>query len=93
MALAGFENGPEHVARLLAEDGLPRLRHAAFASRQRLDYDGLIGRVRSTSHAPREGPAHAELNESLNELFARHARNGAIELVYRTDVHLGERSA
>jgi SAM-dependent methyltransferase len=93
MALAGFENGPELITRLLAEGGLQRVRRATFANRQRLDYDGLMGRVRSTSYAPREGPAYAAMIEGLRALFERHARDGAIELVYRTDVYLGERAA
>ena len=92
MALAGFENGPELIARLLAESGLPRCSRQTFANRQRLDYDGLLGRVRSTSYAPREGPAYAAMIAGLDELFARLARDGAIELVYRTEVYLGERS-
>lgn len=92
-ALAGFRHGPELIARLFDEGGLQPVRRATFPNRQRLDRDGLLGRARSTSYAPHEGPAQAAMIESLNTLYERHVCDGAVELVYRTDVYLADRSA
>lgn len=89
--LAGFQNGPELVMRLLARGGLHGVRRESFSNRQRLDYEGLMGRVRSTSYAPREGPMHASMIAKLDASFAHHQRDRAIDLVYRTDVYLADK--
>lgn len=57
---------------------------------QRLDRDGLIGRVLSASYAPEQGhPGHEEMVAALDELFRRHERNGEVVLRYRTQVYHG----
>jgi SAM-dependent methyltransferase len=57
---------------------------------QRLDRDGLIGRVLSASYAPEPGAAgHAAMIEALDDLFRRHENSGAVVLRYRTAVYHG----
>ena len=57
---------------------------------QRLDRDGLIGRVLSASYAPEPGhPGHDEMIGALDELFRRHQSGGEVVLHYRTEVFHG----
>jgi SAM-dependent methyltransferase len=55
-----------------------------FANRQRLDLDGLIGRTRSSSYLPREGPDAERLLVEVRELVARSARDGVVDLALTT---------
>jgi SAM-dependent methyltransferase len=91
MALAGYRNGAEYIPALLRDSGLADVRLSSFPNRQRLDHEGLIGRVRSTSYAPREGPDHDAMIERLDRAFATYSHEGAIDLVYRTDLYLAEK--
>ena len=59
-----------------------------FPYRQRLDLDGLIGRARSASYCPTDGPAEERLRELLYELWTVHADgDGLVALVYETQVY------
>lgn len=91
MALAGYRNGAEYIPKLLRDGGLLNVRLESFPNRQRLDYEGMLGRVRSTSYAPREGPDYDAMVERLDRAFGTYSNEGAIDLVYRTDVYLGEK--
>ncbi len=63
---------------------------ADFPNAQHLDLPGLIGRVLSSSYAPKPGtPGHPELLAGLERLFRDHARAGAVTLRYRTRAFLG----
>lgn len=56
---------------------------------QRLDLDGLIGRARSASYCPKEGPAAEVLSRQLRELWERYAdTSGFVTLVYETEIYL-----
>jgi SAM-dependent methyltransferase len=66
-------------------------RVARFEHRQSVDRDGLIGRALSASYVPKQGPGLARLLEDLDLLFARHAEQGKVTLVYETEVMLAER--
>src|SRR5512146_109588 len=90
---------PEYdaVSRLRAqEDGIrqffghaPEL--ATFANEQVLDFDGLEGRVMSSSYAPMpDRPEHAPLMAGLREVFDRHQREGKVVFPYRTLVYFGQ---
>jgi len=93
MAIAGYRNGSEIVRRLLVDGGLQNLRLKSFIHSQRLDYDGLLGRLRSTSYAPPAGtPEHAAMLDQVTRAFERFQQEGEIEFAFRTDVHLGEKS-
>lgn len=66
------------------------LETASFANEQKLDFDGLLGRVASSSYAPKPGePAHAPLRAALQELFETAAVDGHVTLSYETRLHLG----
>jgi len=57
---------------------------------QRLDREGLVGRLLSSSYAPRPGdPSHEETLAELRALFDRYAEDGEIALLYTTVVIAG----
>jgi SAM-dependent methyltransferase len=57
---------------------------------QVLDWDGLAGRLRSSSYAPQEGHAnYAPMMAALEELFRTNQQNGTVRMEYSTHVYLG----
>jgi SAM-dependent methyltransferase len=75
----------------MREAGLLDVRTVVVEGGQTLDLDGLVGRARSASYMPREGPAYERLVEGVREIHARHARpDGTVRLAYATTVHLAE---
>lgn len=87
----------EAVARLRArEEGIrqffghpPEL--ANFPNEQVLDFEGLAGRVMSSSYAPMaDRPEHEPLMAGLREVFDRHEREGTVVFPYRTLVYFGQ---
>lgn len=63
---------------------------AEFPNQQSLDFDGLKGRLMSSSYAPEPGhPQHEPMLAGLGELFRRHARDGRTVFPYRTLVYFG----
>lgn len=64
---------------------------AHFEHRQRLGFDGLLGRLLSSSYAPRaDHPNHLPMKHALRELFDSCAVDGAVSLDYDTRVFAGE---
>lgn len=60
-------------------------RQQIFQNVQTLDFDGLKGRMLSSSYIPtEENPRFSEMLENLKTLFAEHAENGKIEILYDT---------
>jgi SAM-dependent methyltransferase len=60
----------------------------AFANQQILDFEGLRGRLMSSSYAPESGSAdYQPMVEMLREVFARHERDGRIVMPYSTLVY------
>jgi SAM-dependent methyltransferase len=55
-----------------------------FLNGQVLDGDGLLGRTRSASYLPREGPQAAALEYEIGELFAGYATAGRVRLALVT---------
>lgn len=69
-------------------DGLRGM--AAFPNVQRLDYDGLRGRLLSSSYAPQAGhPRHAAMLQALQQLFEDHAVDGKVAFEYQTRAFVG----
>ncbi|MEI7037961.1 class I SAM-dependent methyltransferase [Fulvimonas yonginensis] len=70
----------------------PGLRgEAHFSHRQRLDFDGLLGRLLSSSYAPRPGhPDYLPMKQALRTLFDTWAEDGRVNLDYDTRVFAGE---
>ncbi len=61
---------------------------AVFPNVQVFDLEGLKGRMLSASYMPHEGhPAYEATVDSLRALFAKHERNGRIEVFYDTRIY------
>ncbi|HEY4907269.1 MAG TPA: class I SAM-dependent methyltransferase [Candidatus Acidoferrum sp.] len=57
---------------------------------QILDWDGLAGRLRSSSYAPQEGqPNYAPMMAALDELFRANQADGRVKMEYATHVYYG----
>ena len=57
---------------------------------QRFDFDGLKGRLLSSSYAPAEGkPVHEPMLAELASIFDRYATDGRVSFEYDTQIHLG----
>jgi ubiquinone/menaquinone biosynthesis C-methylase UbiE len=62
-----------------------------FDNAQAFDFEGLCGRVWSSSYAPPPGsPNYAPLREQMQQLFDRYASDGKVQFVYRTRVFTGQ---
>jgi ubiquinone/menaquinone biosynthesis C-methylase UbiE len=61
-----------------------------FKSGQQFDYQGLEGRLLSSSYTPQTGhPKHAPMLRELQKLFAEHQAKGKVDLAYDTRVFYG----
>jgi SAM-dependent methyltransferase len=61
-----------------------------FGLRQRFDYEGVAGRLLSSSYAPLEGhPSHAPMMQELDRIFRAYAEGGVAEFEYKTRVYYG----
>jgi SAM-dependent methyltransferase len=61
-----------------------------FDLRQQFDYQGLAGRLLSSSYAPLEGhPSHAPMMRELQRIFRAHATDNVVEFEYNTRVYYG----
>lgn len=61
---------------------------ATFPNEQTFDFEGLRGRVLSSSYMPAEDdPKFDELEKELSELFTRYAENDRIKLLYDTNIY------
>ncbi len=64
-----------------------KIRQAIFQNVQSLDFDGLKGRMLSSSYMPTaENPCFGEMIKKLESLFAEHEENGRIEILYKTNI-------
>jgi SAM-dependent methyltransferase len=64
---------------------------ATFPNRQTLDFEGLTGRLMSSSYAPEPGqPGHEPLMEGLRAVFRRHEHQGEIVFPYQTLVYFAQ---
>lgn len=62
-----------------------------FSNVQTVDFEGLKGRMLSSSYMPTaENPRFGEMLEKLETLFAQSAENGRIEILYDTKVFYGQ---
>ncbi|MDQ0011181.1 SAM-dependent methyltransferase [Luteibacter jiangsuensis] len=67
---------------------------ASFPHGQKLDYDGLLGRLMSSSYAPKPGhPNHEPMLFALRSLFDATQANGTIDYDYDTRVFAGHPDA
>lgn len=76
----------ETIATVLGRDFLRR----DVPSEQVFDWEGLKGRLLSSSYAPAEGhPGHAPMLDALERLFHDHARDGHVRFEYDTQIYWG----
>lgn len=69
------------------------LESASFPNAQQLDFEGFLGRVLSSSYAPKPGDAaFVPLEAALRRLFDAHASGGRITLTYHTRLYAGRMS-
>jgi SAM-dependent methyltransferase len=79
---AVIESHEETKERIKIAPGVEAAREAVFPSVQRLDLEGFLGRVRSSSYVIHGVADHAGFDKALSSLFERHKRGGVIELRY-----------
>jgi ubiquinone/menaquinone biosynthesis C-methylase UbiE len=64
---------------------------ATFLNVQTHDFEGLKGRVFSSSYMPSEAdPVYDEMVAELAALFAKYSENGKIQILYDTNVHYSQ---
>jgi SAM-dependent methyltransferase len=58
-----------------------------FSNDQQFDYQGILGRLKSSSYAPKEGhPRFEEMVQRLLEIFTTNAENGMVVMANTTQV-------
>jgi SAM-dependent methyltransferase len=61
-----------------------------FHTRQEFDYNGVAGRLLSSSYAPvPDHPKHASMMRELRRIFEANAIDGSVAFVYQTRVYFG----
>lgn len=64
---------------------------AVFQNQQTVDSEGLKGRMLSASYVPSpENPRFPAMLKNLESLFAKHAENGRIDILYDTKIFYGQ---
>ena len=58
-------------------------------NQQRLDFDGLRGRLLSSSYIPKSGEKYEAMLRELPQLFSSHAVDGRVVLEYDTKIYYG----
>lgn len=82
------ENSGESIAKFFAPVDYEL---ETFANSQEFDYEGLKGRVRSSSYTPEpQDPRFEPMFQSLQEIFAKHERVGRVSFDYVTKVYYGQ---
>lgn len=67
------------------------MREAKFFNRQTFDYEGLCGRLQSSSYAPLpEHPNHEPMMNELRRIFDQNEQGGYVFFDYETKVYWGE---
>ena len=57
---------------------------------QRFDFEGVAGRLLSSSYAPQAGdPRHGPMMEELRRTFDATSEDGTVEILYETQVYYG----
>lgn len=60
-----------------------------LSNEQVLDFDGLLGRLASSSYLPNEtDPRFPEMKDSFRELFERHEKDGHVRIEYDTKMYV-----
>jgi SAM-dependent methyltransferase len=79
------------AARMNGFFGAGKFREHTAPNRQIFDFDGLSGRLRSSSYAPPpEHPSHQPMIAALKELFDAHSDGGNVSFDYLTYIYYGQ---
>lgn len=71
----------------------PGLRKAMFDNEQVLDYEGVKGRLLSSSYAPLAGQAgHTAMIEELQAIYKKYQEQGSVRFKYQTNVYYSTKS-
>lgn len=71
--------------------GVGNFQRAELPNFQEFDFDGLAGRLRSSSYAPREGHANYEpIMDALRKLFDANQKSGRVRMDYTTQIYFGQ---
>lgn len=63
----------------------------SFPNFQEFNFDGVLGRLSSSSYAPKNGTKEYQIiKETLQEAFTMHSIDGKVRFNYNTDVYHGE---
>ena len=63
---------------------------ASFPNHQDFNWDGIRGRLLSSSYAPLPGsPQYAPMMEALEGIFAKFQQDGQVKLIYDTKMYVG----
>jgi SAM-dependent methyltransferase len=74
--------------------GSDRFKQAIFPNQQVFDFEGLKGRLESSSYAPEAGHSkHTPMLNALREIFDKHQTEGKVTLEYDTTVYFGRLSS
>ena len=66
-------------------------RAASFPNHQNFDWDGIRGRLLSSSYAPLPGtPKHPEMMEQLEAIFQKYQQGGHVKVIYETKMYVGQ---
>jgi SAM-dependent methyltransferase len=78
-------------AQRMAEFFAPgEFRHRTFPNEQLFDFDGLRGRLLSSSYSPpKDHPNHGPMLAELKRIFDAHATNGRVRIEYGTHLYYG----
>jgi SAM-dependent methyltransferase len=80
--------GGEAIAQFFGHDSW---REVGFPNRQDFDWDGLRGRLLSSSYAPLPGsPQYAPMMEDLEAIFVKYNQGGQVEVLYETKMYVGQ---
>ncbi len=75
------------LARVREFIGSEAVTQTTLSNRQMFDYEGLLGRLLSSSYAPREGhPGHQPMLTHLKEIFQLHRKSGTVTFEYDTQI-------
>jgi len=82
------ENVYENIAAFFAPGGF---QEQSFENLQIFDYEGLKGRLLSSSYVPAEGqPGCAEMLNALRNVFDAHQQDGRVIVEYDTRIYYGQ---
>jgi SAM-dependent methyltransferase len=83
----GRKGSPENVRGFFAPN---HVYTATFSNRQVMHYDGLLGRLRSSSYVPAEGQSgYLEMLGELQRIFRNHENGGQVVMEYVTRAYYG----